>query len=162
MTGKEMVTRSPTQPITDTDKAYGRTTTRVQVATAVWMLWDRVRKERKVDQQWLAERLGKSKGRVSRLLKGPGNWTLDTVGELLEAMEGRLTLVEAHTYEEIAQGQAWKARTTRPPQPRVYVRTETYSVESDEPLPAFGTVSRASWTLTTVRSQPVIERSAAE
>lgn len=84
------------------DKGYARTATRLMIAGAVWDLWERLRREQGVDQQWLAGRLNKNKSRVSRLLKGPGNWTIDTVADLLEAMEGRLTVVDAKFYRDIA------------------------------------------------------------
>lgn len=100
----DVAIRARAKAISEADMAHGRTIARIQVATAVWSLWDRLRLEKGLDQQWLADRLGKDKSRVSRLLKGPGNWTLDTVGDLLEAMGGRLTSVEAHTYDDIAQG----------------------------------------------------------
>jgi transcriptional regulator with XRE-family HTH domain len=100
------IARISVDPVSEVSKVYGRTVARVQVASAVWALWDRLRREHGVDQQWLADRMGKDKSWVSRLLKGPGNWTLDTVGEILEAMGGRITLVEAHTYDEISQGKA--------------------------------------------------------
>lgn len=91
------------QPLTEAEKAYARTTTRLQVAAAVWALWERVRDMEDLDQQWLADRLGKDKGRVSRLLREPGNWTMDTVADLLEAMGGRVTKVETMLYSELAR-----------------------------------------------------------
>jgi hypothetical protein len=97
--------------LTEGQRAYGRTTTRLQIAAAIWSLWERVKESEDLDQQWLADRLGKDKGRVSRLLKEPGNWTMDTVADLLEAMEARLTKVEVMRYLEIAQ--ASKPRAAR-------------------------------------------------
>jgi transcriptional regulator with XRE-family HTH domain len=103
MAGKKALsTPQKTAPVTAGDLGYARTATRLMVAGAVWRLWDQLRRDQGLDQQWLADRLGKDKSRVSRLLKGPGNWTMDTVADLLEAMEGRLTLVEATLYRDIA------------------------------------------------------------
>jgi hypothetical protein len=98
----ELVETNDAVPLGDADLGYGRTATRLMIAGAVWSLWEQLQLEKCVDQQWLADRLGKDKSRVSRLLKGPGNWTLDTVADLLEAMEGRLTHVEARFYRDIA------------------------------------------------------------
>lgn len=89
------------KPISEADQAYARTMTRLMVSGAVWDLWDRIRKEQGLDQRWLAERLGKHESRVSRLLKEPGNWTIDTVADFLEAMNGRITEMEVKTYAEI-------------------------------------------------------------
>lgn len=154
------------QPValTETEKAYGRTGTRLQVAAAVWTLWDRLRKEQGLDQQWLADRMGKSKSRVSRLLKGPGNWTLDTVGDLLEAMQGRLTCVEAHTYDEIARGEAWKA-TLRERHRRVaYVKMEMMVVEDDGPgvdMIAYDALDTPALSPPTLTSSPALIRQVA-
>ncbi|MDQ0558669.1 hypothetical protein QO004_000444 [Rhizobium mesoamericanum] len=38
----------------------------------------------------LAARLGKDPAQISRLLGAPGNWTIDTVAELLFAVDGSL------------------------------------------------------------------------
>ena len=88
-------------PLTAGDKAYARTFTRLQVAAAVWTLWKRRSQEKGWDQQWLADRLGRDKSRVSRLLNSPGNWTMDTVADLIEAMGARLCDIELVPYEEI-------------------------------------------------------------
>lgn len=126
----KIATRPRVDPVSDEAKIYGRAITRVQVASAIWALWDRMRQEQGVDQQWLADRMGKDKSWASRLLKGPGNWTLDTVGEILEAMGGRLTLVEAHTYDEIAQGKA--AKRQRPRVGRMIIKIEA-EIDFDGP-----------------------------
>lgn len=100
-TGKAAAGRIAARAITEGEKGYARAAVRLKIGRAVWALWDRLREEEGVDQTWLVERLGSNKGRVSRLLNGPGNWTLDTVADLLEAMEGRLTAVEVKRYREV-------------------------------------------------------------
>ena len=92
---------TPVVPMTTQDKGYARAAVRLKVSRAVWTLWDQLRREQGVDQTWLVDRLGSNKGRVSRLLNGSGNWTLDTVADLLEAMEGRITAVEVKRYRDI-------------------------------------------------------------
>lgn len=126
---RTIVERPSAEPVSEAAKTYGKTTTRLQVAAAVWSLWERLRSEHGFDQQWLADRMGKDKSRASRLLNAPGNWTLDTVGELLEAMGGRITLVEAHTYDEIARGKLNCASRSSPA--RMIVKIEAEIVIDD-------------------------------
>lgn len=45
-------------------------------------------KQSGISQADLARRLGQDQSRVCRLLKAPGNWTLDTVNDLLFAISG--------------------------------------------------------------------------
>lgn len=157
---KEVATRTKVEPVGEAEKSYGRATTRIQVATAVWTLWDRLRKEQGIDQQWLADRMGKDKSWASRLLKGPGNWTLDTVGDLLEAMGARLTCVEAHTYEEISQGNA--AHASRRHGSRRILKIEAEILLIDDPEKAEnGEINWASpMTVSSIHSLavPVIEQ----
>jgi transcriptional regulator with XRE-family HTH domain len=58
---------------------------------AVLRLW-RKRKATGMQQADLAEILGREKGWVSKQLKGPGNWTLRTMAELVEALDGELEI----------------------------------------------------------------------
>jgi hypothetical protein len=46
-----------------------------------------------VTQADLARRMGMDPGRLSRLLGGPGNWTIDTAARLLFAINGNLIAV---------------------------------------------------------------------
>ncbi|KXV52597.1 helix-turn-helix domain-containing protein [Acetobacter tropicalis] len=100
-TDKFSVKKLSASPITQEDRGYARAAVRLTVARAIWTLWDSMRENEGVDQAWLVERLDSNKGRVSRLLNSPGNWTLDTIADLLEAMEARLTLVRVERYQEI-------------------------------------------------------------
>lgn len=102
MPKKQDPTKAPSK-ITEEDKGYARATTRLIVAQAIWKTWEKIQQEENLDQQWLADRLGKNKSQISRLMKGPGNWTLDTVSDLLEALESRITNLEIKRYKEIAK-----------------------------------------------------------
>src|SRR5688500_10676436 len=93
---------SKAKALTESQKAYARTATKLMIAAAIWRLWERVKEEDGVDQQWLADRLGKDKGNMSRLLKAPGNLTIETVADLLEAMNGRLTAFEVQRFNDLA------------------------------------------------------------
>lgn len=48
-----------------------------------------------ISKATLARRLGKDPAQVSRLLGAPGNWTIDTVAELLFAIDGRILKVDS-------------------------------------------------------------------
>lgn len=60
---------------------------------AVYALWQRRKAEGPRSQKELAERLQKTESWVSRSLQGPGNWTLRTLAELTEALDGELEIV---------------------------------------------------------------------
>jgi transcriptional regulator with XRE-family HTH domain len=78
---------SPTQAHMD----YGFARARDIAFDAVLELW-RKRHSAGLTQADLANRLGKDAGWVSKRLRGPGNWTLRTLGELVEALDGELEI----------------------------------------------------------------------
>ena len=51
-------------------------------------------KEARISQATLARRVNKRPEQISRLLSGPGNWTIDTAAQLLFAIDGSLLKVE--------------------------------------------------------------------
>ena len=87
--------------LTKAEKAYVRTETRLAIAGAVVRLFEELEKEKKLNQVALADRLGVSRSRVSKLVTAPGNWTLDTVADLLAAMDAKLTAVDVKLRSEI-------------------------------------------------------------
>ena len=87
--------------LTKAEKAYVRTETRLAIAGAVVRLFEELEKEKKLNQAALADRLGVSRSRVSKLVTAPGNWTLDTVADLLAAMDAKLTAVDVKLRSEI-------------------------------------------------------------
>lgn len=66
---------------------YGFARLRDQVFDAVTALWRR-RKAEGLSQKELAARIGRDPAWVSRSLAAPGNWTLRTAGELIQALQG--------------------------------------------------------------------------
>lgn len=100
--GKEATTMKPgKEALSAAQKAHARTLARLSVVGAVAKLYEELRETEGLNQSRLAERLGCSRSHISRLLSGPGNWTLDTVGDLLAAMDAELTKVEAVRVQDI-------------------------------------------------------------
>jgi len=87
--------------ISAAERAYTRTETRLLVADAIIALFRKLADRGEINQTRLAERLGVSRAYISKQLTSPGNWTLDTVGDLLAAMDSRLTKIEADKVENI-------------------------------------------------------------
>jgi transcriptional regulator with XRE-family HTH domain len=77
---------------------YGFARVRDAAYDAVMDLWRR-RKAEGMTQAQLADALGGDTGWLSRNLKGPGNWTLRTVGRLVEALNGEVEL-KVHGLED--------------------------------------------------------------
>ncbi|MCV0385646.1 MAG: helix-turn-helix domain-containing protein [Nitrobacter sp.] len=70
---------------------YGFARVRDAAYDAVMDLWRR-RKAEGMTQSQLADALGGDTGWLSRNLRGPGNWTLRTVGRFVEALNGEIEL----------------------------------------------------------------------
>ena len=70
---------------------YGFARARDIAFDAVSALW-RKRRAEGMKQIQLAKSIGRDSGWVSRNLRGPGNWTLRTLGELVEGLDGELTI----------------------------------------------------------------------
>jgi hypothetical protein len=83
---------------------YGFARVRDLAFDAIKQLWKR-RSEAGMKQSDLAIAIGRDPAWVSRNLRAPGNWTLRTIGELVEAMDGEVEII-VHAAEDIA--------TTRP------------------------------------------------
>ena len=66
---------------------YGFARLSGEIFDAVLALWRRRRAEG-LTQREIAERIGRDPGWVSKTLRAPGNWTLRTAGELIQALEG--------------------------------------------------------------------------
>ncbi len=58
---------------------------------AVMRLWRR-RSAAGMTQKELAKRIGCSRSLVSRALRGPGNWTLRTLAEFADSLEGEVEI----------------------------------------------------------------------
>jgi hypothetical protein len=72
------------EPISGLDFAYIKARTRSEAFSTVHREFD----NSGISQAKLATRMKKDQGRLSKMLGAPGNWTLDTVAELLWAISG--------------------------------------------------------------------------
>ncbi len=79
----ETLSKEPLRPRT---LAYYRVRLRNRYHELVWRLFQLQQAERGFTQRMLAERIGRRPEVVNRWLGAPGNWTLDTVSDLLLAM----------------------------------------------------------------------------
>lgn len=79
--------------ISKAERAAARMDARLAIAGAVVARYEELAREKGLTRSAIAERLGCSRAHVSRLLSGNGNWTLDTVGDLLAAMDAHLATV---------------------------------------------------------------------
>jgi len=95
MTSRSREPKSESQNRAD----YGFACARDVAFDAVQSLW-RKRKAEGMKQTDIAKALGHHPAWVNRNLRGPGNWTLRTFGELVEAMNGEIEItvygIESH------------------------------------------------------------------
>ncbi|HVH74508.1 MAG TPA: hypothetical protein VM755_06295 [Stellaceae bacterium] len=71
---------------------YGFARARDIAFDAIQVLWRRRRAEG-MRQADIVAAIGRDAGWVSRNLRAPGNWTLRTIGELVEALNGELEII---------------------------------------------------------------------
>lgn len=77
---------------------YGAARVRNAAFHAVQTLWRR-RKAEGVTLLQVAQKIGMPPARLSEYLKGPGNWTFRTFGELVEGLDGEAEIL-AHALGE--------------------------------------------------------------
>jgi hypothetical protein len=75
-------------PISEKTKAYFRERIRNQIYNLVAREYIRERDTNSLTQAQVARRLGRSPVQINRWLGAPGNWTLDTISDLLLAISG--------------------------------------------------------------------------
>ena len=86
----------PLQPRQLADFGFARA--RDLAFDAIHTLWRR-RQGEGMRQTHIVEAIGRDPGWVSRNLRGPGNWTLRTIGELVEALNGEIEII-VHAKED--------------------------------------------------------------
>ncbi len=83
-----MTSRSNAPSLADRDLVdYGVARLRDQAFDAIGALWRR-RQSEGWTQKRVADAIGRDPAWVSRTLRAPGNWTLRTIGELIQALDG--------------------------------------------------------------------------
>lgn len=88
-----MTSRSEIAPLSSKERRdYGFARVRDIAFDAVQELWRR-RKNEGMRQTDIAAAIGRNPGWVSRKLKAPGNWTLRSLGEFVEALNGEIEIV---------------------------------------------------------------------
>ena len=88
-----MISRSDETELKPRQRAdYGFARVRDIAFDAIRLLWDR-RRVAGMKQTDLANAIGRDPAWVSRSLRAPGNWTLRTIGELAEAMDGEVEII---------------------------------------------------------------------
>ena len=80
---------------------YGVALLRDRAFEAIYRLW-RKRQAAGVTQRDIAEAIGRDPAWVSRTLRGPGNWTLRTIAELVQALDGEAEIQVAGLEEPLA------------------------------------------------------------
>jgi hypothetical protein len=90
-----MTSRSDLFKLTPKERRdYGAAKARDAAFDAVHELW-----RRRQDEGWkqarICEALERNPAWVSRTLRGPNNWTLKTVGQLVEALDGEISITVA-------------------------------------------------------------------
>jgi hypothetical protein len=69
-------------------------------------------------QKQIADAIGKDTGWVSRNLRGPGNWTLRTVGAFVEALDGEIEISIRPLEEPVTPRKNFHAYAGYEPQPQ--------------------------------------------
>jgi DNA-binding phage protein len=113
-------------------QAYARTDTRLKIVGAVMWAFKKAKKSNPaLTQEAIAQKLGVSKQQVSKWLTGPGNWTLETVADLLHAMDLKvedLKVVPVGDHKQTNFRHEWLGST---PIPSVTTNTAYHITHSD-------------------------------
>ena len=87
---------------------FGKARVRDAAFDAVHKLWKR-RKAEGITQNDLAKNLDRDPAWVSRQLRGPGNWTLNTFGELVIALRGEAEIEVCALEDQISDRRNYNA-----------------------------------------------------
>lgn len=80
-------------PLNESDKAYFQAKMRRHVHGVVLERFMELSDDDRISRAALAKRLGLSRAQITRWLSSPGNWTLDTLSDLLLAMNCQASII---------------------------------------------------------------------
>ncbi len=88
-----MISLSTASPMSPSDRAqYGAAVARDVAFDAILSLWRR-RDSEKWTRKRAAESIGKDEGWFSKQFQGPRNWTMETFGALVMALDGDVQII---------------------------------------------------------------------
>lgn len=90
-------------PLSRSELARFRQRFRNHVHDQILTLFLDLQGEQQISQKGIAERLGFHPSRINRLLSDPANMTLDTISDLMLAMNGLITVKAEHFERAITQ-----------------------------------------------------------
>lgn len=115
ITSQKNAARTLCRKLGTADKDYAFASVRNQIFDAVATLFER-RSDQGLTQVELAEALDRHPAWVSRKLGGPSNWTLRTLAEFVEALNGHLVIsaqpieeAQKHNYDFYNEFSGWLA-----------------------------------------------------
>ena len=97
------MTEDATRESRITAQAYFRDRLRDKLHELVLTEFLQQSKDGRITKAQLAQRIGKDMDQVTKLLGAPGNWTLDTVSDLLLALGAKLSLSVSYIVETEAR-----------------------------------------------------------
>jgi hypothetical protein len=123
-----MQTDSHDKPISAADLGYERERLRNHIHQDVLRLFDDVAQKHGINRAIMARRLRKTPSQITRWLGAPGNWTVDTISDLMLAMGlDPLVLFQSrpvdapsnHVHRLAARFASLDAKTSEPPRTAV-------------------------------------------
>ncbi|MEH2477545.1 transcriptional regulator with XRE-family HTH domain [Nitrobacteraceae bacterium AZCC 2146] len=143
-----MPSLSELAPLTPEQRAdYGVARAKSIAFEAVLNLWRRRRDQGKTQAE-LAKSLGRDEGWLSKNLRGPGNWTMKTFGELVEALDGDIEIVVHGNEDTLSTTVNSHAYAGYEPQDRIVLTSRLFSPVPMSTGSAAPVVGASSWMTT--------------
>jgi hypothetical protein len=133
-----MTSRSGINPMTPKDRAqFGGAVAKDAAFDAVYALW-RKRFAEKWTRKKAADAIGVDEGWFSKQFNGPRNWTMETFGSLVQALDGDIEII-VHPIETRSKGRgnSYDAYAEMDGMPRKQDAPKKWNLE--QPAPETGT-----------------------